>query len=199
MLTAVALAEADIERAAALIARAFDDDPLLVHMLPDAGERARLGPLHLEPVVRMCTRYGSTWRTEAFDAVAAWMPPEGWPPSPERIAASGFAEAGAAVGEEALGRFHDVYGFVDAFHDRAAPGPHWLLNLLGTEPGHRRRGAASAALAPVLRRASEDGEQCYLETFAERNVAFYSRHGFQVVVDETHPGTGMRCWGMLRA
>lgn len=199
MAAAVPLAEDEVERAAALIARAFDEDPLLVHMFPDAGERARLGPVHLEPVVRMCALYGSSWRTEDFDAVAAWMPPNAWPPSSERIAACGFAEAGLAVGEAAFARFHDVYGFVDAFHDRAAPGPHWLLNLVATEPGRQRRGAASAALAPVLERASAGGDPCYLETFVERNLAFYRRHGFEVFVDETHPGTGIRCWGMLRA
>jgi GNAT superfamily N-acetyltransferase len=196
---AVPLAEADVDRAAALIARAFDQDPLLVHMFPDDAERARLGPVHLEPVVRMCTLYGSTWRTEDFDAVAAWMPPDAWPPNSERVAACGFAEAGMAVGEAAFGRFHDVYGFVDAFHDQAASGSHWLLNLVGTEPGRQRRGAASAALGPVLARASADGTPCYLETFAERNLAFYRRHGFEVVVDATHPGTGIRCWGMLRS
>jgi GNAT superfamily N-acetyltransferase len=198
MAAAVPLAETDIERAAALIARAFDDDPLLTHMLPDDAQRARLGPVHLEPVVRMCTLYGSAWRTEDFDAVAAWMPPGSWPPGPERILACGFAQAAAAVGDEALGRFHDVYGFVDAFHDRAVPAPHWLLNLVGTEPARQRRGAASAALAPVLERARTDGDPCYLETFVERNLAFYARHGFEVIVDETHPGTGIRCWGMRR-
>jgi GNAT superfamily N-acetyltransferase len=195
---AVPLRRDDIPRAAALIARSFDDDPLLVHMLPDPSKRASHGPVHLEPVVRMCTLHGSAWRTADFDAVAAWMPPGSWPPQPEWIDECGFAEAGDAVGPEALDRFHHVYGFVDGFHERAAPDPHWLLNLVGTEPGRRRRGAASAAMAPVLEQASAAGDPCYLETFTERNVAFYERHGFEVVVCETHAPTGIGCWGMLR-
>src|SRR5205085_10245381 len=87
---AVALSEAEVPRAAALIARAFDEDPVLVHMLPYRPRRAQLGPLHVEPVVRMCVRHGSAWRTESFDAVAAWMPPDGWPPDPALIAEFGF-------------------------------------------------------------------------------------------------------------
>jgi GNAT superfamily N-acetyltransferase len=195
---AIELAEADVPHAAALIARAFDADPLLVHMLPDPAQRARLGPVHLEPVVRMCTRHGSTWRTEAFDAVAAWMPPDGWPPDPALVEECGFEEAAEAVGTEAMARFNDVYGLADGFHEQVGPEPHWLLNLVGTEPGRRRCGAASAALAPVLERAGAEGKCCYLETFAERNLAFYARHGFQVVVHATHPVHAIHCWGMLR-
>jgi GNAT superfamily N-acetyltransferase len=195
---AVELVEADVPQAAALIARAFESDPLLVHMLPDPRQRARLGPVHLTPVVRMCTRHGRAWRTEAFDAVAAWMPPDGWPPDPAWVEDCAFEEAAESVGEEAMARFNDVYGLVDSFHEQVAPEPHWLLNLVGTEPGRRRRGAASAALAPVLERASADGTPCYLETFAERNVAFYARHGFEIVVEARHPTHGIRCWGMLR-
>src|SRR4051812_39283631 len=127
---AVELDEADVPRAAGLIARAFSEDPLLAHMLPDARERARLGPVHLEPVVRMCTRHGSVWRTEEFDAVAAWMPPGGWPPDPAWVEECGFEEARAAVGAEAMARFNTVYGLIDSFHEQVADEPHWLLNLV---------------------------------------------------------------------
>ena len=43
---AVPLRRDDIPRAAALIARSFDEDPLLVHMLPDPSQRATHGPVH---------------------------------------------------------------------------------------------------------------------------------------------------------
>jgi GNAT superfamily N-acetyltransferase len=195
---AVELSEADVLRAAELIARAFDDDPLLVHMLPDPQERARLGPAHLAPVVRMCTRHGSAWRTEDFDAVAAWMPPGSWPPDPSWVEECGFEEAREAVGEDAMARFNTVYRRIDSFHERVADTPHWLLNLVGTEPGRQRRGAASRALAPVLDHAREHGEHCYLETFAERNLGFYERHGFEVVAHTSDPVSGIHCWGMLR-
>jgi ribosomal protein S18 acetylase RimI-like enzyme len=195
----IELDEADIPRAAGLIARAFDQDPLLLHMLPDRGLRARLGPVHLEPVVRMCTRHGSAWRTEEFDAVAAWMPPGGWPPEPALVEECGFAQAADAVGPEAMARFNGVYALVDGFAEQVTPNPYWLLNLVGTEPGRRRRGAASAALAPVLVRAGANGVPCYLETFAERNLAFYRRHGFEVVAQAGDAAAGIRCWAMLRA
>jgi GNAT superfamily N-acetyltransferase len=195
---AVELAEADVPRAARLIARAFDADPLLCHMLPDARERARLGPVHIEPVVRMCARHGSAWRTEAFDAVAAWMTPEGWPPDPALVEDCGFDEARTAIGARAMARFDQLYGLADGLQERLAPDPHWLLNLVGTDAARRRRGAASAVLAPVLARARAQSTPCYLETFAERNLRFYAGQGFEVAAQARDPDTGVGCWAMLR-
>jgi GNAT superfamily N-acetyltransferase len=194
---AVPLSAADVPRAAGIVARAFDADPLLVHMLPDATLRARLGPVHLEPVVRMCCCYGEGWRTPAWDAIAAWMPPGTWPPDPEWVERCGFDRAAAAVGDEAMARFGAVYALTDGFQDDV-PAPYWLLNIVATEPGRRGRGAASAALEPVLARASAEGSACYLETFEERNLAFYERHGFTVICNAGDEATGIRCWGMLR-
>jgi hypothetical protein len=50
----------------------------------------------------------------------------------------------------------------------------------------------------VLERASAERTACYLETFAERNLAFYARHGFEVVVEAAHADYDIRAWGMLR-
>lgn len=196
-MAAVALTEADVPRAAELVARAFDADPLLVHMLEDATVRARLAPVHLAPVVRMCCSYGECWRTPDWDAVAAWMPPGAWPPDPEWVERCGFEQAVAAVGADAMARFDAVYALTGGFQDKV-PQPYWLLNIVATEPERRGRGAASAALAPVLERASAERCACYLETFEERNLAFYERHGFEVLCSARDDETGIRCWAMLR-
>ena len=49
-----------------------------------------------------------------------------------------------------------------------------------------------------LRRADATGHPCYLETFEERNVPFYLRHGFDLVVDEATPAPGLHIWGFYR-
>ena len=108
-MAAVALTEADVARAADLVARAFEAPPLLVHRLPDPSRRAPLGPVHMEPVVRMCCRHGACWHTPDWDAVAAWMPPGTWPPDPEWVERCGFEHAAAIVGPEAMARFNAVY------------------------------------------------------------------------------------------
>jgi len=39
---------------------------------------------------------------------------------------------------------------------------------------------------------------CYLDTTHERNVAFYRRHGFEVVTASDMPRGGPRFWTMTR-
>ena len=71
-------------------------------------------------------------------------------------------------------------------------------------PAARRRpGAPGAGLGSVLlehglRRADATGHPCYLETFEERNVPFYLRHGFDLVVDEATSAPGLHIWGFYR-
>jgi ribosomal protein S18 acetylase RimI-like enzyme len=55
------------------------------------------------------------------------------------------------------------------------------LRLLGVEPSDQGRGFGAALLQHGL----------YLETFAERNVPFYLRHGFELVVDEVERHSGI--------
>lgn len=46
--------------------------------------------------------------------------------------------------------------------------------------------------------ADADGLPCYLETMKERNVVFYEKHGFQVVVGDDLPKGGPHFWTMKR-
>ena len=50
----------------------------------------------------------------------------------------------------------------------------------------------------MLARASHELIPCYLETFLARNVPFYQRHGFKVVVEGTLPESGLAFWTMRR-
>ena len=40
--------------------------------------------------------------------------------------------------------------------------------------------------------------QIYLETMKTRNVPFYRKHGFEVVVEDDLPGGGLHFWTMRR-
>ena len=52
-------------------------------------------------------------------------------------------------------------------------------------------------MAPVLERCDTDGVGAYLESSKESNIAFYSRHGFQVT-EEIKLLAGPPMWKMWR-
>ena len=45
-------------------------------------------------------------------------------------------------------------------------------------------------------RAADTGHAVVLETFSERNVPFYRRNGFELIVDDVEPTTGLRFWAL---
>ena len=57
---------------------------------------------------------------------------------------------------------------------------HLYLAVLGVEPSRQGEGLGSELLPPGLELCDREGIPAYLETAKERNVSFYSRHGFRV-------------------
>jgi ribosomal protein S18 acetylase RimI-like enzyme len=96
-----------------------------------------------------------------------------------------------------LARLLRCAGAIDDVHRRAVRGPHLYLLALGVRPVQQRRGIGSALLGPALGEAARLGLPCYLETANQANLAFYGRHGFQVVAAGV-VGGGPALWGMVR-
>jgi GNAT superfamily N-acetyltransferase len=70
--------------------------------------------------------------------------------------------------------------------------------LLGVDPPRQGQGVGGALIAPVLAKTDAAGVPCYLETMKTRNVPFYRKHGFEVVVEDDLPGGGFHFWTMRR-
>ena len=88
----VRLTDSQIPAAAATLARAFHDDPLMVYAIPGAVERTRLLPEMYARMIRFGTLAGEVYVTAgALDGVALWLPPNAkW--TRENIEASGMHE-----------------------------------------------------------------------------------------------------------
>jgi GNAT superfamily N-acetyltransferase len=71
------------------------------------------------------------------------------------------------------------------------------LWILGVDPPFQGRGRGAATIGIGLRRVDAAGRPAYLETYRERNLAFYGRHGFEVVSEE-HPPVGPGFWALRR-
>jgi GNAT superfamily N-acetyltransferase len=194
--------------AAAMLARAFHDDPLMRYAIPDPDERARLLPALYKRMIRFGMLAGEVYATAAADeveatagagdGVAIWLPPNAkW--SREHIEASGMHEFATLIGNDAYQRYREVVGREWQARERDITGPCWYLFILGVEPRVQRRGLGGALMRPILERADIEQLACYLETENERNVAFYLKQRFELVVNGEEAGaSGVRFWTFRR-
>ena len=186
----------EVARAASVVARAFHDDPLTVHLYPDEAARPRSATLMFEAIVRYDSLYGQVDHLPDLAGVATWLPPNAEGQTPERLAAAGF---GGLHGDIPLERLDSFFTSIEPWHARAAPDAHWYLDLLAVVPSRQGAGRGSRLLEHGLARSERTGHPCFLWTFSERNAPFYLRHGFELTVDEIEPATGIHVMGFHRA
>ena len=195
----VRLAESQIPAAAATLARAFHDDPLMIYTIPEPAERARLLPEVYARIIRFGLLAGEVHTTAgAVEGAAIWMPPNAkW--TRENLEASGMYELASLIGNDAYQRYRDVVGREWQARERDMTDACWYLFILGVEPSRQRLGFGGALMRPVLERADSEQLACYLETENERNVAFYLKQGFELIVNGEEAGTsGVKFWTFRR-
>ena len=187
------------EEAGRVLARAFDDDPYWSWVLP--GESKRAGRLRwfMTVWVRYGLRYGEVYVTKAaVEGAAIWIPPGKYPLSVVGMMLAGWHPAPLKFGPAAFGRYMSSTNYVERLHKRDVPPRHWYLMILGVDPPRQGQGVGGALIQPVLSRADAEGLLCYLETETAGNVAFYERHGFEVVVEVDLLRDGPHIWTMKR-
>ncbi len=192
----VRLRDEQLPEASAVLARAFQDDPAWVWLLPDPQRRAGLLPWLFE--VGFGVTAADVWTTEgAVCGVARWLPPGR---AAMRVAPTIRALLSTPLRlREATGRFLAYGRAVENLRARVAPGPHWYLAGIGVNPADQGRGIGSALLRPGIEGAERARLPAVLLTNSERNLSFYRRHGFEVVAEGATPERGPRAWAMTRS
>lgn len=184
---------ADALAVGAMLARAFDEDPVTRFLLPSGSRRA------------VQARRFFTWQLQRLIpqeqvhiagenvGAALWALPERWrESSAEGLSLLRRLPMAVAAHPVRLAR---AIAFIERFHP---PGAHMYLSVLGTEPAAQGSGFGSAAIAPGLALADSEGLPAYLESSKERNINFYSRLGFRVTDKLTLPCGGPPIWPMWR-
>jgi GNAT superfamily N-acetyltransferase len=184
---------ADVPLLAAALARAFDDDPVMIWMFPEPASRTERMAGLFELLLRTHhLERGEVWAAEGHAGAAGWCVPDQWR-IPFGRQLRNLPPILRLVG---LDLFTRLRGLVEA--ERHHPTvPHWYLGVLGVEPNMQGKGLGSELLQPVLERCDAEGMGAYLESSKQSNIPFYARHGFEVT--EPIPlGTGPTIWGMWR-
>jgi GNAT superfamily N-acetyltransferase len=186
----------DARAAAAMLARAFDDDPVMMWIFPDEQLRRRRLPVLFGVLLR---RYYLAHRATELVLAAGdvlgcgmWAPPGGWMP-PVRRQLAALPGVAAAFGSRFLAA-NSAFGAIARLHPRE---PHWYLAGLGTDPPAQGTGVGRELLRSRLARCDMTGAPAYLESSKESNVGYYETFGFAVTREIRIPG-GPALWPMWR-
>lgn len=184
--------EQDIPAMANMLAHAFHNDPIVDWVFQDEQARPKYARRFFAGRARVLIRQREIYTVDGTVAAAMWARPDEWRDPPLR-ALKELAVLVPGVGIRA-GRVMRGLIQVEARHPKP---PHWYLAALGTEPERQGEGLATALLHAVLEDCDRDEVPAYLETGTERNVGFYTRHGFKVTEELTLP-KGPPMWLMWR-
>lgn len=182
------------------LAHAFRDDPIFVHVLPDADERLGFLAQFMAALARRSRMFSVAWTTTPDPvAVSLWKGPDLREMSSGQLEVCGLARIPEWLAPAALARFDRLFDAVDASLEEDVPGPFWYLGVLGVAPEWQGLGLGSRLAAPGLERADRENLPVTLETSQPRNLPLYRRLGFEVLralgSDETG---GPPVWTMLR-
>lgn len=196
----------EVKVAAAVLADAFDDDPVARFIFGESAARLQ----SLRRFFGIQLRYLLADRGEVWTSLASPGAGSSRGPSPAAVALWTRAGPPSATWRDvarllplapALLRGPqplEALRFLAAVEEARPKRPLWYLVTLGTAPEQQHRGHGTAVLQPVLARADAEGVDAYLESSKEANIAFYARQHFEVVGELKAGGTGPTLWLMLR-
>lgn len=190
----------DAPAAAALLAAAFIDDPVMDWIQPVRSQRTPL--LKRLFAVQLSHEYLPAGGVRVIDspdgqplAGAMWKPPTIATVGGTRREQISMAAALVAALRTRLPAALVVRRALDSAHPAE---PHWYLNKIGTAPSARGQGLASALLSAQVRHCDETTRPAYLECTRQTLIGFYEQFGFTATESIVISDGGPRIWGMWR-
>lgn len=185
---------ADREKLVAVMARAFDDDPIANWFAAQDKRRARRIYDFMDVGYRITAPGGELYTTAEIQGGAFWSPPGKW----KMGMVQQLMLMPAMIRTATFRRVPAIMGGLNAIEKKHPHEPHYYLLGLGVEPDLQGRGLGTKLMRPVLERCDREGIPAYLESSKEKNVPLYERNGFKVTEQLTVPNGGPPIWLMWR-
>jgi len=192
-ITARAATASDIGPGSATLGRAFMDDPLICHLLPDEPSRPEKMPRLFALLFKLGLPYGCCDVTADYGAVALWRPPNKW----EIPFWQYIVNAREFLGTFGFAGARQVTAVMDIVEKRHPHEPHYYLQAIGTDPAKQGKGYGGVVIRRQLAAADEARMPAYLESSKEKNIPIYQSFGFEVAGEIKIPN-GPTLWPMWR-
>lgn len=170
----ITLRKDQIKPASRILARAFQNDPIVAYAYPDGNDQKTKLPYVYEFLLSYYVQYAKAYATsDHLEGVAIWqrykhkhLNMSFW-----QILLSGAIWPAFKTGIKVGKRMQPFFEYIENKRWELVPYPHWYLMAIGVDPQYQGKGYASRLIRGMLTRIDEEGMPCYLET--EKNVALY--------------------------
>ena len=198
MIEPIAVEKSQVKTAAAVLARAFHDDPPMVYSVPDHSRRLKCH-LILTAYIRHALACGEVYAASTnFEGIAVWLPSNGMKTGMVQDLRNGWLSILLNLGIKTVKRQREIAAVMGSVHERCISSPHQYLFFLGVEPHQQGKGYAAGLMRTMLDRADRESFACYLDNTKEENLPFYRHFGFEVVEEYSIPGVTSNIWAMVR-
>jgi len=179
-----------------LLSRAFYNDPFYIWIMPNDKKRME----HLEWWMRILLKYtlihGDIYYMEDRKAVAMWLGPDKPMVNDFKIFSMGLVLYPFKIGFKNFMRALDISGQWDKEHKKMNK-RHYYLMVIAVEPEFQGKGIGSRLMSVGMKRADDEGLECFLETVTTEDVKFYKKHDFNIILNKGF-GENDQYWLMTR-
>ena len=151
----------------------FAADPVMRWLYPEPHRYLKHFPETLRLIGRAAFDDKTALSTSDGRAAALWLSPRA---SPDSNSVLTFFRA--VLSDKVLEDVYKIYEIMDEFQPDE---PGWHLVFVATDPPSRGKGHGSALVDYMLPRCDAEQKVAYLENTNPANIAFYQRHGFEVL------------------
>ncbi|WP_373488922.1 GNAT family N-acetyltransferase [Blastomonas sp.] len=172
---------------------AFQDDPAVSWILPDANQRRVRLPRMFGILTPADLASGMALRSPGDEVASLWRAPGKAHTPTLQMLALGWPLM--RTFGSALARALGVSGAIDGHHPKGID--YWYLHYVGVRPQSQGKGWGGAVVRAGLERARSEGKPVFLETATPANVGLYQNLGFRVLSEWDVPRGGPHFWSML--
>ncbi len=190
----------DIPKASAVLADAFQDDPLWNKIFEGKSNIEQKFRACFESPVRYCYKFGEVYASsKKLEGIAALVPGNASNMTFWRMIRSGAILSGMKMGMKVAKIMAPVFKPMQEDRNEYMKDKSFIyLLVIGVTTGFQGQGFGGMILRALIDKSEKLKKPLYLETETKRNVDMYEKYGFKLIKKITLPIVNQPMWEMVR-